>query len=123
MSVSPDAIGPGHYLGTELGGKWWKRYRALGYFARGNGTFVFADGELVFHRALTKELTRIPFALVTGVSIGTWHAGTWLAGKPVVKVAWTKDGQELSSGFGFSSLEQAQSFADRIRSGLGRPLA
>jgi hypothetical protein len=24
-----EEIEPGHYLGTEIEGKWWKRYRAL----------------------------------------------------------------------------------------------
>jgi len=43
-----EEIEPGHYPGTEIEGKWWKRYRAPGYFARGSGTFGCQDGELVF---------------------------------------------------------------------------
>ena len=70
----------GHYFGTEVGGKWWKRYRAPGFSARGNGAWWFEEGELRFHRASTKETTRIPLRLVTGVSFGTWHAGQWNAG-------------------------------------------
>lgn len=104
----------GHYFGTELGGKWWKRYRAPGFSARGNGASWFEDGELRFHRALTKETTRIPLRLVTGVSFGTWHAGQWNAGRPVVKVAWTLDGQQLSSGFGFGDRASAKAFAAEI---------
>jgi hypothetical protein len=110
------------YVGTEIGGKWWKRYRAPGFFARGNGAYWFEDGEIRFHRALTSQTTRIPLALVSGVSIGTWHAGAWLAGKPVVKVAWSKDGEPLSSGFGFGDRPSAEAFAAEVesrRSGSG----
>jgi hypothetical protein len=103
------------YAGTEVGGKWWKRYRAPGFFARGNGAYWFEDGEIRFHRALTKETTRIPLGLVTDVSIGTWHAGQWHAGKPIVKVAWTKDSEQLSSGFGFGDRASADAFVAQIR--------
>jgi hypothetical protein len=103
----------GHYLGTEVGGKWWRRYRAPGFFARGNGAWWFEEGELRFHRALTKETTRIPLRLVTGVSFGTRHAGQWHAGKPIVKVAWTLDGQQLSSGFGDRA--SADAFVEQIQ--------
>jgi hypothetical protein len=27
----------GHYFGTEIDGKWWRRYRESGYSARGSG--------------------------------------------------------------------------------------
>lgn len=106
----------GHYFGTEVGGRWWRRYKAPGFFARGNGGWWFEEGELRFQRALTKEITRIPLALVTAVSFGTWHAGQWNAGRPVVKVAWTLDGQRLSSGFGFGDRESAEAFAAEIES-------
>ena len=112
MSEAPSR--PGHYFGTEVDGKWWKRYRAPGFSARGNGTYRFEDGELRFHRALTKEPTRIPLRLVTGVSFGAGHAGQWNAGRPVVKVAWTLDGKQLSSGFAFRDRESAEAFAAEI---------
>lgn len=105
----------GHYFGTEIGGKWWKRYRAPGFSARGNGAWWFEDDELRFHRTLTKETTRIPLRLVKGISFGTWHAGQWNAGRPVVKVTWTLDGQELSSGFGFGDRPSADVFVAEIR--------
>jgi len=108
--------GSAQYLGTEVAGKWWKRYRAPGFSARGNGTYRFEDRELRFHRALTKHGTRIPLGLVTGVSFGTRHAGTWNAGKPIVKVAWELEGQQLSSGFGFGDRESAEAFAAEIES-------
>lgn len=105
----------GHYFGTEIGGKWWKRYHAPGFSARGNGAWWFEDDELRFHRTLTKETTRIPLRLVTRISFGTWHAGQWNAGRPVVKVTWTLDGKELSSGFGFGDRPSADAFVAEIR--------
>jgi len=108
--------GSAQYLGTEVAGKWWKRYRAPGFSARGNGKYWFEDGELRFHRALTKHHTRIPLGLVTGVLIGTKHAGTWNAGRPVVKVAWALDGQQLSSGFRFGDRPSADALAAEIES-------
>lgn len=105
---------PGHYFGTEVGGKRSKRYRAPGFSARGNGYYWFEEGELRFHRFLTRNLTRIPLRLVTGVSFGTKHAGQSNAGRPVAKVAWTLDGLELSSGFGFRDQARADAFAAEI---------
>lgn len=122
MSAGREGTGKAQYVGTEIDGKWWKRYRAAGFFARGNGSYRFADDELRFDRALTKELTRIPLAKVTGVSFGTWHAGMWLAGKPIVKVEWEADGERLTSGFGFADRPSAESFVAELqarRSGTG----
>ena len=57
----------GHYLGTEVGGKWWRRYRGRGFFARGNGSY-WADSEAFrFLRYLTRKPLEIPFARVTAV--------------------------------------------------------
>jgi hypothetical protein len=98
------------YVGTEVSGKWWKRHRAPGFSAKGNGTYRFEDDELVFDRYLTRELTRIPVAKVTGVTVGTWHAGTWQAGKPIVKVAWEDAGERRSSGFCFADRPSADAF-------------
>jgi len=112
---------PSHYFGTEIDGKWSKRYRAPGFSARGNGSYWFEEGELRFHRFLTRNLTRIPLALVTGVSFGTRHAGQSNAGRPVVKVAWTLDGQELSSGFGFRDQASADAFAIEIETSRSGP--
>ena len=102
------------YTGTTVDGKWWKRYRERGYSARGNGRYRFEDGQLVFDRALTSELTRIPLAAVTGVGSATSHAGKWLAGKPIVTVAWARDGRRLESGFGFADRPSAEAFAAEI---------
>ena len=115
MRVVSATTGSALYLGTELDGKWWRRYRAPGYFARGNGTYAFEDGAMRFHRHLTTEATVVPVSAITGVTTGTWHAGTWLAGKPVVKVAWIGPGGEaLSSGFGFADRASAEAFAAEL---------
>ena len=90
---------PGSYLGTEIEGKWWKRYRKDGFFARGNGEWWVEGGALYFLRSLTRDPLVIPFDRVTEVKIGTWHAGRWILGRPIFKVLWSLDGLNLSSGF------------------------
>ena len=121
-SVPAEGTGIAAYLGTEVGGKWWKADRAPGFFVRGRGRFWFDGGELRFHRDLTKELTRIPLARVRDVAFGTWHAGKWLAGKPIVKVLWDREQTALSSGFGFGDRPTAEAFAATIRERM-RPSA
>ena len=51
---------------------------------------------------------------MTDVSISTWHAGKWL-GKPIVKVAWGRDGEQLSSGFGFADRPSAEAFMAEVQ--------
>ncbi|MEW6440622.1 MAG: hypothetical protein AB1640_06740 [bacterium] len=96
----------GSYLGTEIGGKWWKRFRRDGFFARGNGEYWLDDRALCFRRYLTKAPLIIPFEKMTGLRLGTWHAGKWVLGKPILKVLWRHEGQELSSGFYVSKADE-----------------
>ena len=49
----------GNYFGTVIDGKWWKRYRASGYFARGNGEFWLDDTGVHFRKLLTKTPSTI----------------------------------------------------------------
>ena len=103
------------YLGTELNGKWWKRYRHDGFFVRGNGVYTLEDDALTFKRLLLKEPIRIPYSAITCVQQGTWHAGKWLAGRPIVKIDWTApDGSALSSGFGFATREMAEQLINEL---------
>ena len=105
----------GQYLGTEVDSKWWKRYRHEGLFMGGNGEYWLEDDALVFHRLLTKEPFRIPFVAMTGARIGTWHAGKWLAGGPIVKIEWTaSDGTRLSSGNGMRRREAAEALVAEL---------
>ncbi len=89
----------GHYLGTEIDEKWWKRYRKDKFFARGNGQCWFDDTAFFFRRYLTKQPIQISFATIIDVKIGKLHAGRWLLGSRVLKLIWHKDGMILSSGF------------------------
>ena len=89
----------GHYLGTEVNEKWWKRYRREKFFARGNGEYWFEDDALCFHRYLTKAPIKIRFQNIVDIKFGRWHAGRWCAGQEVVKIIWEKEGLRLSSGF------------------------
>ena len=93
--------GPGHYMGTEIDAKWWRRYRGKGCFARGKGHWRLEDGVFVFKRLLLSDPVRIPMADVFEVRMGTWHSGQWAGGKPVVKLLWRREGLDLCSGFLF----------------------
>jgi hypothetical protein len=105
------------YVGTELNGRWWKAYRKDGFLVRGNGAYALEDDALTFKRLLLKEPLRIPYSAITGVRTGTWHAGKWLARRPIVTIDWTApDGSALSSGFGFATREMA----DELIAGLNR---
>ncbi len=96
----------GHYLGTEIDEKWWKRYKKDKFFARGNGQYWIDDTALYFRRYLTKDPVVIPFAKFNEVKIGKSHAGRWLLGPRVLKLIWEKDGMKLSSGFIISRNQQ-----------------
>ena len=96
----------GHYLGTEIDEKWWKRYKKDKFFARGNCEYWIDDTALYFRRYLTKDPVVIPFAKFIEVKIGKSHAGRWLLGPRVLKLIWEKDGMKLSSGFIISRNQQ-----------------
>ncbi len=96
----------GHYLGTEIDEKWWKRYKKDGFFARGNVEYWFDSTAFYFRRYLTKHPIEIPFTKVIEVKIGKSHAGRWLLGSRVVKLVWERDGVNLSSGFIVSRTQQ-----------------
>lgn len=111
----------GHYLGTEIGEKWWKRYRKDKFFARGNGEYWLDDTGLYFRRYLTQNPIKIPFAKVMEVKIGKSHAGRWLLGSPVLKLIWQTDGLRLSSGFIVSrSKEETEAVSASIRDTICR---
>jgi hypothetical protein len=89
----------GHYLGTEVDEKWWKRYKKDKFFARGNGEYWYDHTALYFRRYLTKHPIEIPFAKVIESKIGKSLAGRWLVRSRVLKLIWGKGGMGLSSGF------------------------
>lgn len=90
---------PGYYAGTEIEEQWWRRYREDGFLARGNGTYWFGQNGLNFHRYLSSEPLVIPYRKVENITTGTWHAGRWNLGRPIVKLHWECEGVPLCSGF------------------------
>jgi len=102
----------GYYYGTTKGNSWWRRYSKNGWLSRGNSEiWVYQDG-LYFRRYLTKAIKKIPAQEIKAVTIGRWHAGKW-TGAPVLKIAWTKDGKAVTSGFSVSwDKEQVNAWVD-----------
>ena len=92
----------GKYFGTEIEGKWWKRYTKGKMLSRGNGTFLYDKQSISFLRKLTKTPISIDFEDILEIKSGKWHAGQWAAGRQVIKVIWKNNNQLLSSGFTIS---------------------
>ena len=110
----------GVYLGTEIDGKWWKRYRRDGFFARGNGVYWVDGLGFNFLRYLTRKPLTVPFSAVTGVRTGDSHAGRWLMGRRALKLDWSREGSLLSSGFVVSGRnEETEALASYLRSVCG----
>ena len=102
----------GNYFGTEINGRWWKRYRASTFFARGNGELWLDEEGLHFLRKLTRAPLTITWAEGTGASLGKWHAGRWARGRPVLKVTFRRNDFDLSAGFYLSpDWAEMESFA------------
>lgn len=103
--TAPENLRKGHYLGTVVDGKWWKRYRQDGWFARGSGEWWLEGGELHFRRFLTKRPLVLPLDRIRSVETGTWHAGQWAAGRTVIKLTWENEGRCLTAGFVLAGTE------------------
>lgn len=107
----------GHYLGTEIGERWWRRSTKDGLFARGIGKFWIDASAMYFRRYLTGSPIVIPFGDMLEVKVGKWHSGRWAGGAPVIKVIWRKGDTRLSSGFVFSrDAREAEALVQEIRS-------
>ena len=110
----------GHYLGTEIDQKWWKRYRKEKMFARGNGEYWFDDSALYFRRYLTRQPIKIPFDKVSELKIGRSHAGRLLWSNRVLKIIWQQDAISLSSGFVVARNEQeTEAISDELKQLIG----
>jgi hypothetical protein len=94
-----EQMAKGNYFGTEVDGRWWRRYRRDGLFARGNGEFWMDGDGLHFLRLLTRSPIDIAWAEITGVRLGRWHAGRWGAGHPILKVDFERRHLRLTAGF------------------------
>ena len=111
-----EATSRGSYLGTEIAGRWWRRYRARGFFSRGNGELWLDDEGFHFRRLLTRSPLDIAWREMTRVRLGRWHAGRWAAGRPVLKVDFERDGRQLSAGFVLPGERQRiEELADELR--------
>lgn len=114
----------GHYLGTEIDEKRWRRYSRDGLLARGIGEFWFDASALFFRRYLTKTPILISYADMVEVKVGKWHSGRWAGGSPVVKIVWKKANNRLSSGFVFSrDPRESEVLVQEIRSHLHQTMS
>ena len=114
----------GHYLGTELGGKWWRRYSKDGLLARGIGEYWITTSALFFRRYLIKTPIVIFFGDVLEVKVGKWHSGRWAGGAPVVRIVWKKAENLLCSGFVLSrDSSETEALVREIRSLAGQQTA
>ena len=86
-------------MGTDIDGKWWKRYKKEGFFARGNGRYGYDNSAFYFYKYPKDKPIVIPFEDIVGFETGTWHAGRWGAGLPILKIIWKNDSYLLGSGF------------------------
>lgn len=89
----------GNYFGTEVDHRWYKRFWRDGMFARGNGVFWIGEPGLFFLRTLTSRPIRILWTEMTGAGLGTWHAGRWAAGRPILKIEFRRHDLDLCAGF------------------------
>lgn len=112
----------GHYFGTVIDEKWWRRYRAPGYFARGSGEFDLDAGGIHFKRKLATEPLLIRWDELTSARLGKWHAGQWGSRNPVLKVAFNRDDLSLSAGFALSrDWSEMEKLATDINNRVWRP--
>jgi hypothetical protein len=106
----------GHYLGTEIDERWWHRYTRDGLLARGMGEYWYDDQAFYFLRHLSRVPVVIPFVKMEGLKVGTWHAGRWAWGRPIVKLLWIHRGRSLSSGFVLSaSMPEVEQLIEDLR--------
>ncbi len=107
----------GHYLGTEIEERWWRRYTGEGLLARGIGEYWFEGSSLYFLRYLTQEPIVMDLRKALEVKVGKWHSGRWAGGSPVVKIVWRRNDVRLSSGFVLSKhARETEALVERIRS-------
>ncbi|MBD3404453.1 hypothetical protein GF420_16295 [candidate division GN15 bacterium] len=109
----------GHYMGTELDEKWYRRYKKEGFFARGLGDWWIENNIFRFHRIMLKKDLEIPLARVRAIELGRWHGGQWAGRKRVLKFIWEHEGRRLSSGF---VLTRSSEDAARLREELERQI-
>lgn len=109
----------GYYFGTTVDGKWWKRYRKEGFFARGNGEYRLEENCFRFRKDVSDATLDIPYDRIIGIEVGRWHAGRWGGGSPVVRIEWSKEGKILSSGFLLAgNVKEFRNIVERLRAAV-----
>lgn len=94
----------GNYFGTVRDGKWWRRYYARGFFARGNGELELNDEGIKFTRTLTRNPLTIRWDEAHHAALGQAHAGRSGLGRPILKIDFERAGATgLSAGFFLSA--------------------
>ena len=106
----------GYYFGTVVDGKWWKRYKKEGFFARGNGDYWLEEHDFCFRKFLSDKPIRISLQRIDEITTGKWHAGKWGGGLPVIKICWTEKGENLCAGFILANgVEECRRIVEKIR--------
>lgn len=105
----------GYYYGTEIDGKWWKRYKKAFYFMRGNGEYWLDEKGIYFRRFMTQEPLMIPFNKIRDIKSGWFHAGRVGIGKTVTKIVWKNNGLLLSSGFNIGTRSEVEIFCSKYK--------
>jgi hypothetical protein len=88
----------GWHVGTEMGGRWWRRYADRAFSIRGFGHLWSDKRGLYFHRWLTGEPPSLSDSQLESIASGAFHAGRWAWGLPIFKVRWRGNGEGRSSG-------------------------
>lgn len=87
---------------------------------RGNGEYWFTDDAFWFRKLMSKAPLGIPFSAMSAVGIGSWHAGKWLAGRPIVQIDWrNQQGLSLTSGVGLGCRVFAEELKSELERGFG----
>lgn len=68
-------------------------------FLRGNGKYWIDDNGFNFQRYLTKTTLLVPFKKIIGIKEGKWHSGKWVGNLLILKILWSENNTNLSSGF------------------------
>ncbi len=95
----------GLYVGTEVEGRWWRRYTG-GASLRGATAACGRTGGP--SRYLTADALHSTWSLVHSIQSGAFHSGRWAWGLPIIKVHWKANDESLSFGFMVAGNRTAQ---------------
>jgi len=109
----------GHYLGTEIDHKWWRRYSKEGFYTRGSGEYWINDGFLFFQHHSKQTPIRLPLRNIVEIVYCPSKRKTRSDGTPLIKLIWQKEGKWLSSVFAlYGSPEETSGLLASLRAGI-----